>query len=88
MQLRVVRLCLLSISDKAYEAMLQQRLGDINKLFKRAEIVVLDIDVLVSEIVQYSQSLTEPTENPKPSKRLWIRKKAVLSGLTAQVTSI
>jgi hypothetical protein len=88
MQLRAVRLCLLSISGKADEAIFQECLSDINKLFKRAEVVVLDIDVFVSEIVQDSQSLTEPTENPKPSKRLWIRKKAVLLRLTAQVTSI
>jgi hypothetical protein len=92
MELRAVHLCLHSINSNPEGLIFQECLSELNTLFKRAKTVVSEIDVLILEIItsaeQDGRRTLRHTENPKPSKLVWIRRKSKLSRLTLQVTSI
>jgi hypothetical protein len=92
MELRAVHLCLHSINSNPEGLIFQECLSELNTLFKRAETVVSEIDVLILEIItsaeQDGRRTLRQTENLKPSKLVWIRRKSKLSRLTLQVTSI
>jgi hypothetical protein len=92
MELRAVHLYLSSISSNSEGLIFQECLSELNTHFKRAETVVSEIDVFIREIITSAgrdgRRTQGPTENLKPSKLVWIRRKSKLSRLTLQVTSI
>ncbi|KAH7381185.1 ankyrin repeat-containing domain protein [Phaeosphaeria sp. MPI-PUGE-AT-0046c] len=92
MQLRAIHLCLHSINDSPDNVAVRECLEDVDKLFKRAQAVISDIDAFLLEAVPEPEGRgkkpSRPTESPKPSKRVWMRRKSTFSRLTLQVTSI
>jgi hypothetical protein len=91
-QLRAIHLCLNSIDSSPVNAAVAECLEDIDRLFKRAQAVILDIDSFLREAVPSpggtNRKTAKPKESAKPSKRVWIRRKSTLSRLALQVTSI
>lgn len=92
MQLCAANLSVRSMEKDCDNIPIQECLIGIKKHLEQAGIVVSEINRVLQEVAGGRQLNHDSTGNPtpaiKPSKRMWIRRKATLARLTVQVTSI